>query len=72
MTELEIILNMIGAAATRLKKRVDLIYIGGKKRRGEVIEPLFCGLHEQCVHFRSATDSYGTQSQEEPPRGVPV
>ena len=56
MTELEVLLNTVGAAATRLKARLNLIYGQRKGDDGR----LFSGLHETvlplCCKARSIFD----------------
>jgi hypothetical protein len=52
-TELEIILNMVGAAAVRLRKRLDLISGPQKDEDGR----RFCGLHETVMPLCSVARS---------------
>jgi hypothetical protein len=56
LAELEVILNMVGAAATRLKARLDLIYGNRKDKNGRN----FSGAHETvlplCTKARTIFD----------------
>ena len=53
MTELEVLLNIVGTAATKLKKRLDLMY--GLRKDGD--GRLFCGLHETVLPLCSVARS---------------
>lgn len=53
MAELEVLLNMVGAAAVKLKKRLDLIYGQRKDDDGRK----FSGLHETVLPMSSITRS---------------
>ena len=53
MTELEVLLNMVGAAATRLKARLNLIYGQRKDDDGRK----FSGLHETVLPLCTAARS---------------
>ena len=53
MAELEVLLNMVGAAAVKLKKRLDLIYGQRKDDDGRK----FSGLHDTVLPMSSITRS---------------
>ena len=53
-TELEVLIAMVGAAATRLKQRLDLIYGNRSDDNGRK----FSGAHETVVNFQSVEEKY--------------
>ena len=70
VAELEGLLDIVGAAATRLKKRLDLIY--GQRKDDDGTK--FGGLHETVLRFAQKhgpfSISCGTRLQREPPGSV--
>ena len=70
VAELEVLLDIVGEAATRLKKRLDLIYGQRKDDDGRK----FSGLHETvlplCSKHGPFSISCGTRLQREPPGSV--
>ena len=70
VAELEVLLDIVGEAATRLKKRLDPIYGQRKDDDGRK----FRGLHEtvlqRCSKTRSILDQVGIRLQREPSGSV--
>ena len=60
LTELEVLLNIVGEAATRLKKRLDLLYGQRKDKDGRK----FSGLHETVLPLSAAARSIFDQQRK--------
>ena len=57
-TELEVLLAMVGAAATRLKQRLDLIYVNRSDDNGRNFSGAHCAADVLCskVDFQSVEE----------------